>query len=72
MAAAMKAVTFGAGQRRDHAARGGEDRGGRRHLCPGDRCQQFRPAPAWTRRRIQGARCGPHCRVGVALVLQPI
>jgi len=41
MAAAMKAVTFGAGQRRDHAARGGEDRGGRRHLCPGDRCQQF-------------------------------
>jgi hypothetical protein len=56
---------LGAGQRRDHAGRGGEDRGGGRHLCPGDRCQRFRPAPAGTRRRVQGARGGPHCRVGV-------
>jgi Family of unknown function (DUF5681) len=30
---------LGAAQRRDHAGRGGEDRGGGRHLCPGDRCQ---------------------------------
>ena len=35
-------------------------------ITPGDRCQRFRPAPAGTRRRVQGARCGPHCRVGVA------
>jgi len=69
---AMKAVTSGAGQRRDHAGRGGQDRGGGRHLRPGDRCPRFRSAPAGTRKRVQGTRCGPHSRVGVALALQPL
>jgi hypothetical protein len=63
---------LGAGRRRDHAGRGAEDRGGRRHLCPGHRCQRLRPAPAGNRRRVQGARGGPHCRLRIALAQQPI
>jgi len=35
---------LGACRRHDHAGRGGDDRGGGRDLCPGDRGESLRPA----------------------------
>ena len=51
IAPAMKAVTSALAAGVDHAGRGGDDRGGGRHLCPGDRDQRLRAAPEDRRRR---------------------
>ena len=70
IAAAMKAVTSGARRGWDHSGRGGDDRGGGRHLRPGDRDQRLRTAPAGLRDRIcratakASAKCAAPGRVG--------
>ena len=68
IAAAMKHL--GIGRWRDHARRSRDHRGGGRHLCPGDRDERFRPAPATRRGRFRqpGAGRGER-RAGDALQL---
>jgi hypothetical protein len=72
IAAAMKGGHRGAGRWRDHAGRGGQDRGNGRHLHPGDRHERFRAAPAGTRREVKAGRCRPNEERRLDLALQPI
>jgi len=62
----------GARRWRDHAGRGGQDRGNGRHFHPGDRHERFRPAPAGTRREVKAGRCRPNKERRRDLALQPI
>jgi hypothetical protein len=72
IAAAMKAVTSALASGAITPGEAERIAAGGRHLCLGDRRQRFRPAPSRTRRRVQGARGGSHCRLGIALAPQPI
>jgi Family of unknown function (DUF5681) len=72
IAASNEGGHLGARQRRSHAGRGWQDRGGRRHLCPGDRDERIRTAPAGTRRQVQGGGRRPSGELRIKLGLQPM